>query len=526
MIKPILPSENIVTVTPEIVSGNYILSQSHFKDPNTHYIIKYHSSLNGSKVIMPQNCTLTFIGGSICNGTIVGAETFVNGESCQIFGDYIRLNGSFRAISAKPIWFGIVPDCILTDSGKYLSGTDWTERFSSLLLFDNVTLDADGCYFINGHLSVRSNQIIDGKNATIKWFYVKHKPLFEVGYSNGFRYVENVRITNLNIIGNKLETDDVTEHCHGILIGYSTNVSIDNVAVSYCRGDGVYVGANVTAPPKEITPTNVFIRNVRCRYNHRQGMSITRVNGLTVKDSDFSYTSGTAPSAGIDIEPNKKISDNGDVYITECLNISISHCSFINNEGYGLVMGHSSCDQSNVQEVISNVEVKNCEFFANRLYVYGGKNVRITNSNLNNTSLEVRAPGYMDNILFRKLKFSCDIEGNELSAISFILYSVTSPNSRINNIAFENISINGYGAYGINVPSFVSKGISIRYINGLTLRNNKIRGCSVPLYIGPAIEDKKLVSNTLVPIDIDKLTPAQHTLREKVLNGVYVHTEE
>lgn len=525
IVKTILRSEDLISVTPNIDNGEFVLTQSHFRQPNAHYVINRNCTLRGSKIFIPSNCTISFIGGSINDGTIVGADTYVKAHNEQIFGEALILKGTFSAKSARPVWFGIKPDCILDSEGRYVSGTNWIEGFALLLLFDKIQLDKGGIYYINGHLSTRSNQSIKGNNATIKWSYLKHKALFEVGYANGYKYVENVKFSNLNIIGNKLETDDVTEQCHGICIGYASNVSICDVRVSYCRGDGIYVGSNVTVPRKDITPKNIDIMNVRCLYNHRQGMSITRVDGLKVKNSEFSYTSGTAPSAGIDIEPNKKTGDNGEVYITDCRNISISNCSFWGNEGYGLVMGHSSCNQENVQEVISNVELNKCNFRDNRLYVYGGHKIRIHNLSMDNSTLEMRAPGYTDDIVFKDLKFTCNIKDNEMSAISFILYSVANANSKINNITFDKIDIIGYGAYGINIPQVQSKGVSIPYISGLTIKRNTIKGCSVPLYIGPAIERQKLTSNRLLPQDANKLTPSQLKIREKAPTGIFIQTD-
>lgn len=525
IVKTVLRGEDFISVIPDINEGIYVLTQSHFERPNAHYLITNNCSLQGKQIRMPANCTITFIDGSLNNGIIVGVDTYVNSRNKKIFGDDLILKGTFSAKAAKPIWFGIKPDCILDSDGKYISGTDWVGKFASLLLFNRIQLDDEGIYYINGHLTTRSNQYIEGNNAIIKWRYLKHNALFQIGSVNGYKYVEDVKLSNINIIGNKLETDDVTEFCHGVSVGYASDIVIDNVSVFYCRGDGIYVGTSVTAPRREMTPKNISLRRVRCEYNHRQGLSVTRVDGLCVDNSDFSYTSGTSPGAGIDIEPNDLIDDEGTLYITECLNISISNCRFEGNEGYGVVMGNSACNQDNVADAINNISISKCIFQNNKLYISGGTNINVNSLEMQNSPIEIRAPGYTENLTMRNVKTCSNIEDNELSAVTFILYSVNNANSKLNNIVFDNLDISGFGAYGINIPDYKSRGTSLSYIDRVTIQNSTINDCAVPIYVGSLIKNKEITSNTYVPRRLEKLTKNQQLIRELVPSGIYVYEE-
>lgn len=513
---------NLRTVIPDLIDGEYVIGQSHFKYENTHYIINTTCSLNGQKIFIPANSKLSIINSKIDNGTIVGSDTFINAGNQQIFGDNITLKGTFSSFCARPRWFGIYPDCHIDKFGKLISGTNWSDKFALLLLFDHVKFDKDGTYYVEGHLSVRSNQVINGNNSTIKWSYVNHKSLFSIGSGNGNKYAEDVKIHNLNIIGNTLETDDITEHCHGICVGYSSNVLIEDINVSYCRGDGVHVGSNVTIPRKEITPKNVIVSKVLSRCNHRQGMSITRVDGLIVKDSQFSSTKGTAPSAGIDIEPNKLVDDNGLLYISECININISNCIFSENDGYGLLIGHSSCDQNNVYDVIHNISISDCQFEDNSLYLYGGTNIQFNKLEMNNSPIEIRAPGYLDDVTFDDITMRCHNLHNDMSAVTFILYALNRTNSKIGNIEFHNLDIHGFGEYGINIPEFKRNGESLSYIGEITIKNANIRDCSVPIYVGTLIKNKTIKSNTYVPTQFEKLSANQQLIRAQVPSGIYI----
>jgi hypothetical protein len=85
-----------------------------------------------------------------------------------------------------------------------------------------------------------------------------------------------------------------------------------------CGGDGFYIqGAN-----------DVRICSVTAENNRRQGLSIIQVNGLEIKNS--SYTHGTRPGAGIDIEP-----DNDEQHVA---NVRIHDSQFLDNEGPGIAV--------------------------------------------------------------------------------------------------------------------------------------------------------------------------------------------
>jgi len=69
---------------------------------------------------------------------------------------------------------------------------------------------------------------------------------------------------------------------------------------------------------------------VTCNDNHRQGMSVISVDGLLVENCTFANTWGTAPGAGIDLEP-----DGDDQSLVD---IAIRNCTFENNEGHEILV--------------------------------------------------------------------------------------------------------------------------------------------------------------------------------------------
>ncbi len=88
---------------------------------------------------------------------------------------------------------------------------------------------------------------------------------------------------------------------HTIIIRGSRNVVVEGIRFEESGGDGIYIRNLIGGPPaKDIT-----IRGCVFDRHHRQGMSVISAENLLVEDCTFSNISGTAPSDGVDIEPNK-----------------------------------------------------------------------------------------------------------------------------------------------------------------------------------------------------------------------------
>lgn len=135
--------------------------------------------------------------------------------------------------------------------------------------------------------------------------------------------VSNVSIRNGILDGNKAGFGTATEQRHNLLISNSSSVTVQSVRSHDAKGDGIYVGDNVSG-----LSSNIKLDKVLCDANWRQGMSISHVDGMVVVDSDFINTSGTAPQSGVDIEPN--------VTGIVCQNVKFIGCRFTGNTGSGV----------------------------------------------------------------------------------------------------------------------------------------------------------------------------------------------
>ena len=136
-----------------------------------------------------------------------------------------------------------------------------------------------------------------------------------------FNNRNNILIEGGTIQGDRdTHTSEEGEWGHGISVYDSQNIYLENIILKDCWGDGFYLGSG----------TNINTENLICDNNRRQGISIISVNGYHSLNDRLINTNGTAPQAGMDIEPN---------YDTEILkNIVIENLYTSNNSGYGLQM--------------------------------------------------------------------------------------------------------------------------------------------------------------------------------------------
>jgi len=150
--------------------------------------------------------------------------------------------------------------------------------------------------------------------------------------------VSRVLIKDGTLDGDKASYAATTEWRHGISILGSTNVTIRGVTSKLHKGDGVYVGLNGTTEC-----SSIVLDRVTCDLNHRQGMSVIAVDGLSATSCWFTNTSGTAPQSGVDIEPN--------LTTTKCTNIEFTACTFSGNAGAGFTVSLRpafTADQGNI----------------------------------------------------------------------------------------------------------------------------------------------------------------------------------
>ena len=130
-------------------------------------------------------------------------------------------------------------------------------------------------------------------------------------------------------------------------------------------GDGIYF-ANLFTDGDVID--NIKVTNSVMDNNRRQGVSISGGSNILFENCVFKNTKGTAPQAGIDIEP-----DEGYAEVT---NLEIRNCKFINNAGHGVTCVKMGED---VDLACKNLFIENCNFYGGTVSLYYAQDVKINN---------------------------------------------------------------------------------------------------------------------------------------------------
>jgi polygalacturonase len=200
----------------------------------------------------------------------------------------------------------------------------------------------------NMYLKLDSGAILKAKTSSLARHYIL--------YVNG---KTNVEISGGQLVGDRdthvYSGGGTHEWGHGIQILGSTHVTVRDLRVSKCTGDGVCIGGKAS---------DVVIGNIIATNNRRQGLSLTSCSNIKVYDSEFSYSKGTSPECGIDLEPD------GDA---TCTSVLIQNCRLNNNAKYGM----------NIWKQVSGVTIDRCTFERNGslgMGTYGCSNLKFTNN--------------------------------------------------------------------------------------------------------------------------------------------------
>jgi parallel beta-helix repeat protein len=112
--------------------------------------------------------------------------------------------------------------------------------------------------------------------------------------------VKDLTIKGGRIIGERKEHKGTGgEFGYGIrLMGNSARITIDGVYIADCWGDGILISGGA----KDVVDSPT-IRNCTIYNNRRQGISVGQCKNLRITNNKITYTGGTPPECGIDVEP-------------------------------------------------------------------------------------------------------------------------------------------------------------------------------------------------------------------------------
>lgn len=140
----------------------------------------------------------------------------------------------------------------------------------------------------------------------------------------------------------------------GIWLQQSDGVTLRRLNVVESGGDGMYV----------VDSNNTYVVDSVFDRNYRQGMSVVAAVNLTVERTVFSNTAGTAPAAGVDLEP--------DCPHDHMVNISFIDCTSTRNAGGGFQLYFGAYSHANEGTPAPfSVRLKNMQITGGGRYGFG-----------------------------------------------------------------------------------------------------------------------------------------------------------
>lgn len=222
--------------------------------------------------------------------------------------------------------------------------------------------------------------------------------------------VSDVEISGGQIVGDRDNHLGTTgEWGHGIMVRGSTRVTIRDMRISKCWGDGVSIGGAMVLNAPTIPSDDVVIANIVSTGNRRQGMSIGRSRRVRVYDSEFSYTSGIAPGCGINIEP-----DASDLGTTST--VHIENCALHHNQSNGI----------QVYKRVEGVTIKRCVIDYN-----GGYGVLAIGATSGYIALNRLEHNYLQGVMLRVATRNYQVSGNTFRNNNTRLHGVNTTNNTL-----------------------------------------------------------------------------------------------
>ncbi len=308
-------------------------------------------NLNGETIIIPQNVTLNFDGGSLKNGTLVFESGLIDGRLLNID---LEINGSTRIINSHFIFekekWNIVEGATnyataLTNRKNINAAITLVKSLgANILEIDNIDAYVEvGAYHFGNYAYREAIQIPSnfhfkmGDDCTLRV-----QPNDQIAYGLlSSRSANNVKISGGHLIGDKYEhtyttgtEQDTHEFGTGIYFVGVTNSEIDGVTIDDMTGDSFMVHSTKARNP-DGTPqagydysSNILIKNCIMRGARRDNISLIDIDGLILENSiianageggyienygDVYDWRGVLPRCNIALEAARSFDENGNL---------------------------------------------------------------------------------------------------------------------------------------------------------------------------------------------------------------------
>ena len=450
--------------------------------------------LNGQTIVLPQNTTLKFDGGSLFNGTFVFNGGLVDGKLLNID---LQISGSVKLIDTHFVFEKEKWDIVEGNTNFETALANRVNINSAITLvkelrgnifeIDNIDAYVEvgalhfGNYTHREAIQVPSNfHFKMGDDCTLRV-----QPNGNISYAIlSSRGVNNVKISGGHLIGDKYEhtyttgtEQDTHEFGTGIYFVGVTNSEIDGVTVDDMTGDCFGVHSTRNRNPDgsekagEFYSKNILIKNVTFRGARRNNLSFIDIDGLTLENSIIA----NAGEGG-------EISNYGDVYdwrgvLPRC-NIDLEATRSFDADG-----------NMNISQIVQNITIRNNEFsgaWISDINFYTCDNVDVYGNTFTSGLSNLNA----QDIFIHDNTFTHDTNLPALAIAIFMKEFVrveTGVEENLNYQIYNNtiegfdtgitVGGNNHNVYNNTVTNFVNNGVSIRkgdnnHFSGNTISSN------------------------------------------------------
>lgn len=366
--------------------------------PNSRYVIYHNLNLGGDTLMLENNCLLDFRGGRLSNGVIVGNNTMILFKDKAIFNN-IKIEGTWNVPVISTDMFA---DAKKENVLKELFNLTDNKVFNRVEIREGIYIvaalkDNDAVLRPKSKTEI----ILDGTIRLKANDYPYYQVMAIYGANNVYLHGKG------SIVGDMYhhqytmrfgENRKTHEWGHGLTIRGCRDVLVEDITCKDCTGDACSINAQIPSdllPIAEVGTPSLNIMIKRCHFEgaRRQGITIGYASYVTIDSCFFANIfqafKGTAPGAGIDIEPdnngNKKIEKG-----CESSFIIIRNCSF-DNCRYGIQTwrSHTSDDVRNFHDmIIQDCHLSNIKKWA--IGLTGFRNVQIENCKIVNAKYGIR----------------------------------------------------------------------------------------------------------------------------------------
>lgn len=305
--------EDITTYIASLSSGSYTDA----------YII-------GSNITIPSNCVLSFDGGSISNGTLIGDDTRISAGDVPIF-TAISFSGAWNCPDVRSRWISDIglPNNIrvLFDlTSDRMHNNVYIERLADNAVY-NIAIRIEGLsviipnsntdIYLNGHLKITETgvhdykvfRLLDKKNISIcGGYYGKITGDMDISPSN-YIYYDGV---GSYIVG------------HGISVLGCKNILFRGLNIVKVHGDSIIIDT----PSYDYTDISedIIIENCIFEDAGRQGITVHAGKRIKILNCTANNINYSRPSAGINIENLNKPSNPRVVEEVSIENYVVNNC--------------------------------------------------------------------------------------------------------------------------------------------------------------------------------------------------------